>query len=113
MSVFRGRVPRLLVRSTAAAVAAGATTIGGLQIWSSQCRLEPIPERADPLLAHPWIKTINPHGHPAFSDCFVVDVPFSQIRSGLVQDAAEGGSRLLERLAAGVWGGYGESIAIW
>ncbi|KAF4233505.1 hypothetical protein CNMCM6805_009162 [Aspergillus fumigatiaffinis] len=57
-----------------------------------------------------YFKQHNPGTHPSLNDSCVRKVPLSQIPPELVEDALNGGSKLLERFCAGVWGGYGYAI---
>ncbi|KAH1328001.1 hypothetical protein KXW89_006013 [Aspergillus fumigatus] len=57
-----------------------------------------------------YFKQHNPRNHPSLNDSCVRKVPLSQIPPELVNDALNGGSKLLERFCAGVWGGYGYAI---
>ncbi|GFF60216.1 hypothetical protein IFM51744_10223 [Aspergillus udagawae] len=92
---------------SAAASAAGA---GGWQLWTMHCYFEPFGPENDPLFKSRYFKQHNPGNHPSLNDSCVRKVPLSQIPPELVDDALNGGSKLLERFCAGVWGGYGYAI---
>ncbi|GFF56720.1 hypothetical protein IFM46972_10589 [Aspergillus udagawae] len=92
---------------SAAASAAGA---GGWQLWTMHCYFEPFGPENDPLFKSRYFKQHNPGNHPSLNDSCVRKVPLSQIPPVLVDDALNGGSKLLERFCAGVWGGYGYAI---
>ena len=80
-----------------------------LHLWTREARFDRgFGPKSDPaLFHHVWTKKINPVGNKGFHDSCVRVVPFSQVRSDLLDDALAGGSKLVEQLAAGVWGRYG------
>lgn len=89
-------------------VAASVAGAGGWQLWTMHCYFEPFGPENDPLFQSKYFKQHNPRNHPSLNDSCVRKVPLSQIPPELVNDALNGGSNLLERFCAGVWGGYGE-----
>ncbi|KAJ5746230.1 hypothetical protein N7520_011412 [Penicillium odoratum] len=96
-----------LSRFSAAATLAGA---GGWQLWTMHCYFEPFGPESDPIFQSDHYQRHNPGDHPSLKDSCVRKVPLSQIPPELVEDALKGGSKLLERFCAGVWGGYGYAI---
>lgn len=72
------------------------------------CYFEPFGPENDPLFQSQYFKQYNPGNHPSLNDSCVRKVPLSQIPQELVDDALNGGSKLVERFCAGVWGGYGK-----
>ncbi|KEY79726.1 hypothetical protein BA78_7872 [Aspergillus fumigatus] len=74
------------------------------------CYFEPFGPENDPLFQSKYFKQHNPRNHPSLNDSCVRKVPLSQIPPELVNDALNGGSKLLERFCAGVWGGYGTNV---
>ncbi|KAL2867707.1 uncharacterized protein BJX67DRAFT_76780 [Aspergillus lucknowensis] len=93
-------------------VSAGASlaAAGGWQFWFRHCYFEPFGPETDPLFHSHWLSSFNPGNHPSLNDSCVRKVPLSRLPPELVDDADNGGSRLLERFCAGVWGGYGYAI---
>ncbi|KAL2841837.1 hypothetical protein BJX68DRAFT_258008 [Aspergillus pseudodeflectus] len=83
---------------------------GGWHLWTGRCYFEPFGPSNDPLFESEYFKQFNPGNHPSIDDSCVRKVPLSQIPAELVADALAGGSKLLERFCAGIWGGYGYSI---
>lgn len=81
---------------------------GGWQFWTRHCFFEPFGPENDPIFQSDHYKRHNPENHPSLKDSCVRKVPLSQIPSELVDDTLKGGSKLVERFCAGVWGGYGE-----
>jgi hypothetical protein len=90
---------------TASVALAGA---GGWQLWTRQCYFEPFGPENDPIFQSDHYKRLNPGNHPSLKDSCVRKVPLSQILPELVDDTLKGGSKLVERFCAGIWGGYGE-----
>ncbi|RAH64998.1 uncharacterized protein BO66DRAFT_432358 [Aspergillus aculeatinus CBS 121060] len=90
--------------------AASLTAVGAWQLWTSDCYFEPFGPENDHLFQSETFKKFNPGKHPSLNDSCVRKVPLSQIQPELVNDAIGGGSKLLERFCAGMWGGYGFSI---
>ncbi|KAL2816931.1 hypothetical protein BJX63DRAFT_130850 [Aspergillus granulosus] len=109
MSFFR--ITRSKVASfskfSAAATLAGA---GGWRLWTGSCYFEPFGPENDPIFQSEYYRRHNPGDHPSLKDSCVRKLPLSQIPSELVDDALNGGSKLVERFCAGVWGGYGYAI---
>lgn len=98
----------------AAQVAAGGATVGAASfyIYTRRCFFEPLTrENGRTLLQHPILRQINPWNKPAFSDSCVREVPLDQIDGALLEDTRKGGSRLVERYAGGMWGGFGECLS--
>ncbi|XP_753247.2 uncharacterized protein AFUA_5G14100 [Aspergillus fumigatus Af293] len=91
-------------------VAASVAGAGGWQLWTMHCYFEPFGPENDPLFQSKYFKQHNPRNHPSLNDSCVRKVPLSQIPPELVNDALNGGSNLLERFCAGVWGGYGTNV---
>jgi hypothetical protein len=81
---------------------------GGWQLWTRQCYFEPFGPENDPIFQSDHYKRLNPGNHPSLKDSCVRRVPLSQISPELVDDTLKGGSKLVERFCAGIWGGYGE-----
>ncbi|KAM5343531.1 hypothetical protein ACJ41O_012068 [Fusarium nematophilum] len=93
-----------------AKAAAGVSIAGaaGFHLLTRKCYFEPYgPELNEPLFRHPMLKQINPWNKPASHDSCVREVPFEKLDDGLVEDARHGGTRLIERFTAGMWGRYG------
>ncbi|GMG04105.1 unnamed protein product [Aspergillus oryzae] len=89
-------------------IIAGLTGATSWQLWSRHCYFEPFGPDNDPLFQSKYFRRFNPNKHPSLDDSCVREVPLSRIKPGLVKDALNGGSKLLEMFCGGVWGGYGE-----
>lgn len=105
--ITRSGVATLCKFSTAASIAGAA----GWQLLTRHCYFEPFGPENDPLFLSQYFKQHNPGSHPSLNDSCVRKVPLSQIPQELVDDARNGGSKLLERFCAGVWGGYGKLLS--
>ncbi|KAJ6012365.1 hypothetical protein N7499_004250 [Penicillium canescens] len=86
------------------------TGAGGWQLWTRHCYFEPFGPENDPIFQSDHYKRLNPENHPSLKDSCVRKVPLSQIPPELVEDTLKGGSKLVERFCAGVWGGYGTNV---
>ncbi|QMW45937.1 hypothetical protein G4B11_009392 [Aspergillus flavus] len=91
-------------------IIAGLTGATSWQLWSRHCYFEPFGPDNDPLFQSKYFRRFNPNKHPSLDDSCVREVPLSRIKPGLVKDALNGGSKLLEMFCGGVWGGYGYAI---
>ncbi|KAF9871326.1 hypothetical protein CkaCkLH20_11247 [Colletotrichum karsti] len=90
-----------LVAGTAIAVPTG------FHLWTRQCAFdESFSPATDPVFQHPFLKKANPKNNPDFHDCYLRTVPFDKIRPDLLEDALNGGSKLVETYSAGLWGRY-------
>ncbi len=90
-------------------IAVGAATVGSATFYALTREATFVPmNETDPLLAHRWLRKLNPWRNAAFFDCFVRKVPLENLQPGLVDDLRGGGSKLIERFSAGTWGRYGE-----
>ncbi|EAU32674.1 predicted protein [Aspergillus terreus NIH2624] len=90
--------------------AGSLASAGGWELWTRHCYFEPFGPENDPLFQSRYFKQYNPGNHPSLDDSCVRKVPLSQIPAELVDDALNGGSKLVERFCAGVWGGYGTIV---
>lgn len=54
------------------------------------------------------LKQLNPWNKPLSFDSCVREVSFDNLDDGLLEDARQGGTKLIERFSEGMWGGYGE-----
>lgn len=84
------------------------TTTTGFAVWTKHTKFEPMDASTDPIFALPSYKRFNPNRNPSFYDVAVRRIPITKLDPVLARDAEEGGSKLVERFAQGVWGGFGE-----
>ncbi|KAK6832072.1 hypothetical protein RU639_002900 [Aspergillus parasiticus] len=91
-------------------IVTGLTSVTTWQIWSRHCYFEPFGPDNDALFQSKYFQRFNPNKHPSLDDSCVREVPLSKMKPELVEDALNGGSKLLERFCGGVWGGYGYAI---
>ncbi|KAG2419067.1 hypothetical protein HFD88_002171 [Aspergillus terreus] len=81
--------------------AGSLASAGGWKLWTRHCYFEPFGPANDPLFQSRYFKQHNPGNHPSLDDSCVRKVPLSQIPAELVDDALNGGSKLVERFCAG------------
>lgn len=94
----------------AAKAAAGVSVAGAgtFHLVTRKCHFEPFgPENGKSLFEHPLLRQINPWNKPVSHDSCVREVPFEKLDPTLIEDARNGGTRLIERFIAGMWGGFG------
>lgn len=91
------------------AYSAGASTfgLGGWYAWLRHCYFEPFTPQSDPLFRSPYLAIYNPNQNYMVTDSCVREVPITKLKPELVQDALNGGTRLVETFCGGMWGGYG------
>ncbi|CZR43685.1 uncharacterized protein FPRO_07398 [Fusarium proliferatum ET1] len=97
----------------AARVAAGVSITGAasFHLVTRKCYFEPFgPENGRSLYGHPLLKKINPWNKPGSADSCVREVPFNNLDKVMLEDAKKGGTKLVERFMAGMWGGFGYGI---
>ncbi|KAL5353812.1 hypothetical protein ACLOAV_001854 [Pseudogymnoascus australis] len=107
---FSASLRRKLVHISIFTIGTPIVGFGSLYLWTRGCTFEPFGPKTSLLFQHPVLKAINPRNNPSTHDCCVRAVPFSKIRSELLDDARRGGSRMTEAFSAGIWGGYGYDI---
>ncbi|CAG7557795.1 unnamed protein product [Fusarium equiseti] len=91
-------------------VAAGISVTGAISfhLLTRECKFEPFgPANGTSLFTHSMLKQTNPWNKPVSADSCVREVPFTKLDPQLIEDAANGGTMLIERFAAGMWGGFG------
>ncbi|GKU07068.1 hypothetical protein FLAG1_09954 [Fusarium langsethiae] len=104
---FRQRL--LLVARVAAGIS--ITGAGTFHLVTRKCYFEPFGlENGRSLFEHPLLKQINPWNKPGSADSCVREVPFDKLDKALIEDAKIGGTKLVERFIAGMWGGFGYGI---
>ncbi|KAF5713281.1 hypothetical protein FGLOB1_4062 [Fusarium globosum] len=97
----------------AAKVAAGVSITGAasFHLVTRKCYFEPFgPENGRSLYEHPLLKKINPWNKPGSADSCVREMPFDKLDRVILEDAKKGGTKLVERFMAGMWGGFGYGI---
>lgn len=98
---------RLLLAAKAVA-GVSITGAGTFHIVTRKCYFEPFGlEDGQSLFKHPLLKQINPWNKPGSSDSCVREVPYDKLDKALIEDAKNGGTKLVERFIAGMWGGFG------
>ena len=106
------RIPPLLCQRLilVVKVAAGVsiTGVASFHLVTRKCYFKPFgPENGRSLYEHPLLKQINPWNKPGSADSCVREVPFGKLDKVLLENARNGGTQLVERFVAGMWGGFG------
>lgn len=102
MARFSGRTRSVLFLASSPLLG-----LAGWQFWSRRSFFEPFTAQTDPLFQSHYLKKFNPRNNPSEDDCCVRLVPLAKLRAGLVEDALNGGPKLVESFTAGLWGGFG------
>ncbi|KAL2403915.1 hypothetical protein ABEF95_004261 [Exophiala dermatitidis] len=88
-------------------------SIGGFFVWTKHCQFTPDDQfnpATEPLFRSQWFQKFNPGSNPTTHDECVRRLPLHKIRPELLEDARNGGSKLVEAFSQGVWGGFGYKI---
>ncbi|KAK2680652.1 hypothetical protein RAB80_002445 [Fusarium oxysporum f. sp. vasinfectum] len=99
--LFRQR----LILAAKVAVGVSITGAASFHLVTRKCYFEPFgPDNGRSLYEHPLLKQINPWNKPGSADSCVREVPFDKLDKVLLEDAKNGGTKLVERFIAGMWG---------
>lgn len=85
------------------------TSVAAFQVWTKHSHFEPIDLSTDSTINSSLYNHYNPNHNPALRDVCVRRIALIKIDPDLVKDADQGGSKLVDRFAQGVWGGFGKS----
>lgn len=103
--LFRQR----LILAAKVAVGVSITGAASFHLVTRKCYFEPFgPDNGRSLYEHSLLKQINPWNKPGSADSCVREVPFDKLGKVLLEDAKNGGTKLVERFIAGMWGGFGK-----
>lgn len=96
----------------AAKVGAGISipAAGIFYLQTRNCHFETFNAKTDDyFFTHQLFSHTNPWKKPYSADSCVREVPFESLDQTLLDDAANGGTKLIERFTQGLWGGMGNS----
>lgn len=96
-----------LLQSTAVT---GFTATTGFFVYTKHCHFEPMDPSKDATFNSRSYRQLNPSGNPTFHDVCVRRIPITKLDPDLAKDVERGGSKLVERFAQGVWGGFGTCL---
>jgi hypothetical protein len=99
------RLSKLLQGTAVSAV----TTVGAFFVWTKHCRFEEMDPTTDATFQSAFYRQFNATPNPTTHDVCVRRIPIFKLRRDLVDDAAKGGTKLVESFCQGVWGGFGRS----
>lgn len=86
----------------------GVTSTSSFYIWTRRCNWVAIDEGNDSIMSSKFFKKYNPYRNPTLIDVCVRHVELSELPPELVEDARRGGTMLIEKFSASVWGSGGE-----
>lgn len=87
------------------------TSAAAFTVWTKHSQFEPIDPSTDPTVNSSLYRKYNPNQNPSLKDVCVRRIALIKIDPDLVKDADQGGSKLVDRFAQGVWGGFGKSYS--
>ena len=94
----------MLLQGTGMTLFASASTF---YVWTKHCHFVPLSPTTDPIFRSPYYAQYNPSANQTTHDLCVRKLPLFKLRPELVEDARDGGAKLVESFCAGVWGGFG------
>ena len=103
--------PSLLSRTLQGTAVATLTSTGAFYVWTKHCHFVDLSSATDPIFQSAPFRTYNPSSNPTTHDLCVRKVPLTKLNTDLVRDASEGGTKLVERFCAGIWGGPGKVLS--
>jgi hypothetical protein len=89
-----------------------ASSIGAFFVWTKHCKIGYLQPTSDPLFTNQWYKKLNANANPTLHDECIRKLPLFKLKPELVEDAKKGGTKLVEGLSQGVWGGFGMSLRV-
>lgn len=92
------------------ATVSATATIAAFFVWSKHCTFVDFSPATDPVFQSAFFKKYNPSMNPTTHDLCVRRIPLFKLRTDLVEDASNGGTKMVEAFCAGVWGGFGTSL---
>ena len=107
------KMPTSLRSKVLQGIAVGTlSSIGAFFVWTKHCKIEYLHPTSEPLFTNQWYKKLNVNANPTLHDECVRRLPLFKLKPELVEDAKNGGSKLVEGLSQGVWGGFGTSLQV-
>ena len=82
-------------------------SLGGFTVYTKHVHWEDLQPSQDQLARTSYYRQFNPSLNPVLRDVAVRQLPIHKVDPELIQDAKAGGTRLVERYCAGVYGGLG------
>ena len=105
-------MPSRLSKFLQGTAVASLTTVGAFFVWTKHCKFEDLDPFTDPTFRSTFYKKFNAESNPTTHDVCVRRIPTFKLRKDLTEDAANGGTKLVEALCAGVWGGFGKCFYV-
>ncbi|EXJ93510.1 hypothetical protein A1O1_01902 [Capronia coronata CBS 617.96] len=105
--------PSLLSKTLQGITVTSLASVGAFFVWTKHCQFTPDSQftpATEPLFQSTWYKKFNPNRNPTTHDECVRRLPLHKIRPELLEDARNGGTKLVEAFSQGVWGGLGFKI---
>lgn len=106
-------MPRPLSVLIQSVVVTTLTSAAAFTVWTKHSQFEPFDAASDPTINSVFYKRYNPNKNPALTDVCVRKIALVKIDPELIKDAEQGGSKLIDRFAQGVWGGFGKSLSLY
>lgn len=102
-------MPSLASKIAQGTVLTTLTSIGGFFVWTKHCEATPLDPSVEPLYKSPFYYKYNPYNNFTNADVISRRIPLHQLRPDLLEDAREGGSKLVEHFSGAIWSGWSKS----
>jgi hypothetical protein len=79
-------------------------------VWTKHCDVQELDPRREQLFRSPFYKQYNPNANPSMNDVVIRRYPLWHIRPDLLDDARDGGGKLVEAFTGGCFGGFRKFI---
>jgi hypothetical protein len=100
-------MPSLTSKLLQATAVSTAATIAAFFVWTKHCQFADMSSATDPIFQSAFYKKYNPSANPTTHDLCIRKIPIFKLRPEQVEDAEQGGTKMVEAFCAGVWGGFG------
>jgi len=86
------------------------TTVGAFVVWTKHCKFVDLSPVTDETFQSAFYKKYNASSNPTTHDLCIRKIPIFKLKPNLVEDAQQGGTKLVESFCAGIWSGFGNSF---
>lgn len=106
-------MPSLASKIAQGTVLTTLTSIGGFFVWTKHCEATLLDPSVEPLYKSPFYYKYNPYNNFSKADVITRRIPLHQLRPDLLEDAREGGSKLVEHFSGAIWSGWRKFVLEW
>lgn len=80
------------------------SSLGAFHVWTKHCDVRPLDPNVEPLYKSSFFRKYNPDNNPTQHDVIIRRIPLHQLKPELLDDAQNGGSKLVEHFTGGIFG---------